>query len=508
MNRRIWVAAGLKAFVLAAVPLLLPASAQSAFRGGNGKIAFTRSLDIWTTPPDGTAQTNLTNSDDVDGAASWSPDGTKIAFASSLGGDEDPWQLYIMNADGSGKMWRGPLFSAGFGPAWSPDGTEIAFASSSTIQVMNAYGTVAIRALTNGTNPAWSPDGSKIAFETFGSNVEVHVINANGTGEVNLSNRAGFDGEPNWSPDGTKIAYTRGATGPCNPCKQIYLMNANGTGQTPLTGGANDHSQPAWSPDGTKVAFTTSTTEPVPLSGISTINANGTGGETPVTPPSTDSEPDWQPLPGSSPLPPYPTPKFASPLKTALVPLFIQCGTPANPTNASHATPLAVGSCDPPKRSSEAHFGAQAAGFAQLAVIYGDTNPANGDQADVTVRSSLSDVQTAAGADYDPNPGGADATLATRLRFTDRANGASGTDPGTAGEFDFLVPVDCTATAASVGSTCALDTTADAVTAGIIKENKATVIQTFRFRLNDSGANGIRGDGDDKQFAMQGVFVP
>ena len=278
MKRRTNVARGLAAVVLAAVLLLVPASADAAFPGANGKIAFTRTLDIWTTSPDGTSQTNLTNSDDVDGAASWSPDGTKIVFASSLGGDEDPWQLYTMNADGSGKTWRGPLFSAGAEPVWSPDGTEIAFSSSGTISVMNAYGTVAIRSLTTGRNPAWSPDGRKIAFETLSSDVEVKVINADGTGEINLSNRTGFDGEPNWSPDGTKIAYTRGATGPCNPCKQVYVMNANGTSPTPLTGGTNDHYQPAWSPDGTKVAFTTSTTGPAPLSGISTMNANGTGG--------------------------------------------------------------------------------------------------------------------------------------------------------------------------------------------------------------------------------------
>ena len=42
----------------------------------------------------------------------------------------------------------------------------------------------------------------------------------------------------------------------------------------------------------------------------------------------------------------------------------------------------------------------------------------------------------------------------------------------------------------------------------MIKENKATVLQVFRLRLNDSGPNGVRGDGDDRLFATEGLFVP
>jgi hypothetical protein len=39
-------------------------------------------------------------------------------------------------------------------------------------------------------------------------------------------------------------------------------------------------------------------------------------------------------------------------------------------------------------------------------------------------------------------------------------------------------------------------------------ENKATVLQVFRYRVNDSGANGTRGDSDDRTFATQGIYIP
>ena len=60
----------------------------------------------------------------------------------------------------------------------------------------------------------------------------------------------------------------------------------------------------------------------------------------------------------------------------------------------------------------------------------------------------------------------------------------------------------------AVGSSCSASTSANAITPGAIKEGKQAVIQLFRIRLADSGANGIRGDGDDRGFAMQGFYVP
>ena len=53
-----------------------------------------------------------------------------------------------------------------------------------------------------------------------------------------------------------------------------------------------------------------------------------------------------------------------------------------------------------------------------------------------------------------------------------------------------------------------MDTTADTLTAGEIKEGKAMTVQLFRVRLNDAGANGTRGDADDRIFEQEGIYIP
>ena len=145
---------------------------------------------------------------------------------------------------------------------------------------------------------------------------------------------------------------------------------------------------------------------------------------------------------------------------------------------------------------------------ASYAVIYGDTNAANGNQANMTLRANLNDIRTSGGADYNPNPAGSDLTLVTKLRITDRYNGGSLTGSATVSDLDYQTSIDCASTAGPEGSTCSLDTSANAIAPDTIRENEASVVQVFRFRVNDSGANQARGDSDDRIFAVQGIYVP
>ena len=72
---------------------------------------------------------------------SWSPDGRRIAFQSDV--DED-WEIFVMNADGSGVTQLTDNEAWNLTPSWSPDGRRIAFQSlrdgDREIYVMNADG--------------------------------------------------------------------------------------------------------------------------------------------------------------------------------------------------------------------------------------------------------------------------------------------------------------------------------------------------------------------------------
>ena len=139
---------------------------------------------------------------------------------------------------------------------------KIAFASDRAgnmdIWVMNADGTNPLQLTTDPLlerSPSWSPDGRKIVFtrgERAGS--EIFVMNADGTGQPQqLTFNMVGEGSPTWSPDGTKITYTRRDT---FTNSEVYVMDADGTGVRNLTNDPAFDFEPDWSPNGKRIAFT------------------------------------------------------------------------------------------------------------------------------------------------------------------------------------------------------------------------------------------------------------
>jgi hypothetical protein len=74
----------------------------------------------------------------------------------------------------------------------------------------------------------------------------------------------------------------------------------------------------------------------------------------------------------------------------------------------------------------------------------------------------------------------------------------------------FKVTVPCaTTTDTTVGSTCSVNTTADAVIgAGAVQEGKRAVWALGQVRLNDGGTDGVASTAPNSPFMVQGVMVP
>jgi len=148
---------------------------------------------------------------------------------------------------------------------------------------MNADGTGQVNLTSNpaqDAEPAWSPDGSHIAFtSTRDGTTDIYVMNADGSSPVRLTTGGGM--QLSWSPDGTKIAFV-GVGG-------LSVINVDGSDLRSLT---NNASHPKWSPDGTKIAFTSYRDGNWE---IYVINPDGSGLRNLTNDPATDMGPAWRP---------------------------------------------------------------------------------------------------------------------------------------------------------------------------------------------------------------------
>ncbi len=176
--------------------------------------------DIYLVQPGKSSPVDIAPAPGDDLQPAWSPDGRKIAFSSGRNGNLD---IYVVNSD----------------CVLQPGGCAAGPVQLTTSRGFDEW-------------PAWSPDGRRLAFVSDrDGNVEVYVMNSDGSQQQRLTNHPADDWPAAWSPDGRRLVFASNRDGQWN----LYVMGAGGGEPTRLTNDPGDEREPAWSPDGRAIAF-------------------------------------------------------------------------------------------------------------------------------------------------------------------------------------------------------------------------------------------------------------
>jgi Tol biopolymer transport system component len=251
-------------------------------------LAFVRDNAIFAMNSADTGAVRLTDGRDAhDHRPVWSHDRSRLAFHRWL--PTAPWpneQLCVAHFDGSG-VRCGNVFAHGRA-SWSPDGTELAFIGYTyedlntrpvrvRLHAIRTDDMTTTRVITENVGQycspsadvSWSPAGNKIAITSVGPHEcgSIATVNPDGTDQRTITRHHLGDNDGDllkalaWSPDGQRLVLGLVRFEDCwDECDTaVGVINADGTGFTILRTASWQRgeaiSDPVWSPDGNQIAY-------------------------------------------------------------------------------------------------------------------------------------------------------------------------------------------------------------------------------------------------------------
>jgi len=219
------------------------------------EIAFMRRGRVMIVDANGSAERALTETlrHETERPVTWTPDGSRVLYwnHSDIG-----WDIWSVPVDGGDAVNLTRVASGGCrSPAPSPDGSLIAFVRDDPegVHLMNADGSNQRRVTERAHRdqaPSWSADGSRLVFLVLHDDRrEIERLDLSRGATTTLVRGS----SPSFSPDGRRVLFVARRDGAACLC----TISSDGSGEHRLTSDPGGAHNPAWSPDGRRIAYFT-----------------------------------------------------------------------------------------------------------------------------------------------------------------------------------------------------------------------------------------------------------